>query len=152
MVEAKGFNIRVYGIVVEQGKVLLSDEFRLGQYMTKFPGGGLELGEGTLDCLHREFNEELNQPIQSIEHFYTTDFYQVSRLLNPPMQIISIYYMVKIAPPYYFKTADKKLDIERVDGSQSFRWSTMSELSPNELSLPIDKVALKKLKKEFMQS
>ena len=152
MVEAEKFNIRVYGIVVEQGKVLLSDEFRLGQYMTKFPGGGLELGEGTLDCLHREFNEELNQPIQSIEHFYTTDFYQVSRLLNPPMQIISIYYRVKIAPPYYFQTSDNKLDIEKVDGSQSFRCITLSELSPNELTLPIDKVALKKLKREFMQS
>lgn len=152
MGEAKGFNIRVYGIVVDQGKVLLSDEFRLGQYMTKFPGGGLELGEGTLDCLYREFKEELNQPIRSIEHFYTTDFYQVSRLLDPPMQLISIYYLVKIAPPYYFKTSDKKLDIERVDGSQSLRWSPLSELSTSELSLPIDKVALKKLKKEFMQS
>lgn len=35
----------------------------------KFPGGGLEYGEGVLECLHREFDEELNVKIDVIEHF-----------------------------------------------------------------------------------
>ena len=55
------FNIRVYGILVnEQKQVLVADEYIRGGYYTKFPGGGLEFGEGTRDCLKREFIEEMN--------------------------------------------------------------------------------------------
>ena len=55
------FNLRVYGILINDKKqVLVSDEFIRGNYYTKFPGGGLEFGEGTRDCLKREFMEEMN--------------------------------------------------------------------------------------------
>jgi hypothetical protein len=51
--------IRVYGILInEQQQILVSDEFIRGMYVTKFCGGGLEEGEGTRDCLRREFMEE----------------------------------------------------------------------------------------------
>jgi hypothetical protein len=41
------FNIRVYGLLInKQQEVLVTDEYRIGMYMTKFPGGGLEYGEG----------------------------------------------------------------------------------------------------------
>ena len=44
------FNIRVYGILINDAKqVLVSDEYIRGTYITKFPGGGLEFGEGTRD-------------------------------------------------------------------------------------------------------
>jgi ADP-ribose pyrophosphatase YjhB (NUDIX family) len=73
------FNIRVYGILInEQKQLLVSDEFIRGGYYTKFPGGGLEFGEGTRDCLKREFIEELNLKIEVLDHLYTTDFYQES--------------------------------------------------------------------------
>ena len=50
------FNIRVYGLLInEQKQVLVSDELIRGSYITKFPGGGLEFGEGTRNCLQREF-------------------------------------------------------------------------------------------------
>ena len=53
------FTIRVYGILMDERKrILLSDEFIRGDYFTKFPGGGMEFGEGTRDCLKREFKEE----------------------------------------------------------------------------------------------
>ena len=56
----KRFNIRVYGIVVnDRNELLVSDELVKGMQFTKFPGGGLEWGEGTQDCLVREFREEL---------------------------------------------------------------------------------------------
>ena len=72
------FIIRVYGIVINQNEeVLISDEFQMNMKMTKFPGGGLEYGEGIIDALKREFREECNgQEIKNIKHFYTTDFYQ----------------------------------------------------------------------------
>ncbi len=77
------FNVRVYGILInEQKQVLVSDEFIRGSYYTKFPGGGLEFGEGTRDCLKREFMEEMNLKVEIGEHIYTTDFFQLSAF-NP---------------------------------------------------------------------
>src|SRR5215470_10651611 len=88
------FNIRVYGVLINDKKqVLESDEYIRGNYYTKFPGGGLELGEGTRDCLKREFKEEMHLEVQIGEHLYTTDFYQQSAF-NLTQQIISIYYLV----------------------------------------------------------
>ena len=59
------FNIRVYGILLnEQQQLLVSDEYIRGGYYTKFPGGGLEYGEGTRDCLKREFKEEMDLDVE----------------------------------------------------------------------------------------
>ena len=89
------FTIRVYGILInDQKQVLVSDEFIRGNYYTKFPGGGLELGEGTRDCLKREFKEEMDLEVEVGDHIYTTDYFQVSAF-NPEHQIISIYYYAK---------------------------------------------------------
>ena len=89
------FNLRVYGILINENReVLVSDELIRGMKITKFCGGGLEFGEGTLDCLRREFVEEMNLKIEVEKHLYTTDFYQQSAF-NPEHQIISIYYLVK---------------------------------------------------------
>src|SRR6218665_3039742 len=89
------FNIRVYGILInEQRQVLVSDEYIRGGYYTKFPGGGLEFGEGTRDCLKREFKEEMDLEVEIGDHIYTTDFYQMSAF-NPAHQIIAIYYFAK---------------------------------------------------------
>src|SRR5215203_387805 len=88
------FNIRVYGVLKNnKNEILVTDErIRCKEY-TKFPGGGLEFGEGTRDCLKREFLEEMNLKVQVDEHLYTTDFFQMSAF-NPEHQIISIYYWV----------------------------------------------------------
>ncbi|MEO6583020.1 MAG: NUDIX domain-containing protein, partial [Ferruginibacter sp.] len=89
------FNIRVYGVLINEHKqVLVSDEYIRGTYITKFCGGGLEFGEGTIDCLKREFMEEMQLPVTVTGHLYTTDFYQRSAF-NPEHQILSIYYWVK---------------------------------------------------------
>ena len=86
------FNIRVYGILSGKNReILVSDEFIRGNKYTKFPGGGLEFGEGTRDCLMREFQEEMSLAVRVTDHLYTTDFFQMSAF-NPEHQIISIYY------------------------------------------------------------
>ena len=73
------FNIRVYGILLDpQNRILVSDEFIRGNYFTKLPGGGLEIGEGTRDCLKREFKEETGLDVTVGDHLYTTDFFQIS--------------------------------------------------------------------------
>ena len=144
--EINYFNIRVYGFLVDVGHVLVTDEFRLGIYMTKFPGGGLQFGEGAIDCLKREFMEELNTPIEIVSHFYTTDFYQPTTLLPSTMQLFNIYYLVKAEKPYGFMTTNALNDIPPVDGAQSFRWVKIEDLQEEEFTFPIDRFVVGMLK------
>ena len=145
----KRFNIRVYGLFTADGMILVTDEFRLGMFMTKFPGGALEFGEGTIDCLKREFKEELDSGIRDISHFYTTDFYQPTSLLPSDMQLFNVYYTLHIDKPYRFKTTDIKYDIPEIDGAQSFRWLKISELKEEDFTFPIDRFLVSKIKLEL---
>ena len=142
------FNIRVYGILINDDKqVLVSDEFIRGSYYSKFPGGGLELGEGTRDCLKREFKEEMNLNVEVGEHIYTTDFFQVSAF-NPSHQIISIYYFVKaleeIQVPIRLKEFDFDEDqlkiYEKENEIETFRFIDWDSFSADSVTLPIDKI------------
>ena len=144
------FNIRIYGLLFDSShRLLLTDEYRLGIYMTKFPGGGLEPGEGTIDCLRRECKEELGQKPVDIEHFYTTDFYQPTRHLGKEQQLISIYYTGKLREPYQFETTEKVFDFPEVDGMQNFRWKYPEDVYPSELTMPVDKLVIEKLKASY---
>jgi len=134
----KHFNVRVYGILADKGNVLVSDEFIKGKLITKFPGGGLEFGEGPSDCVVREFMEELNLKIEVTRHFYTTDFF-VTSAFNTNSQIISIYYLVKALEPMKFKTTDKVFDFEKKEGAQSFRWIDLKEIKESNFTFIIDK-------------
>jgi len=137
--EIKRFNIRVYGIVIYNSKVLLTDEYRLGRFMTKFPGGGLEFGEGTADCLRREFKEEMEQEIVIKEHIYTTDYFQQTHLLAEPQQLISIYYRVELKDYSKIVVSEKPFDFGEIkEGAQSFRWLEIKGLNGHDLSFPID--------------
>lgn len=134
------FNIRVYGLLInEENKILISDELIKGTKITKFPGGGLEFGEGTIDCLKREFIEETNNEIEVVRHFYTTDYFQQSAY-NNSHQIISIYYIVKPVDTFFISTKDKAFGFESSDDyQQTFRWLDLKEVSEHHFTLPIDK-------------
>jgi ADP-ribose pyrophosphatase YjhB (NUDIX family) len=142
------FNIRVYGFLQDDGKILITDEFRLGIYMTKFPGGGLQFGEGTVDCLKREFLEELNTEIEIVRHYYTTEFYQPTTLLPSEMQLFNIYYIVRAKKPYSFPVTVIRNDIPPMDGAQSFRWLKIPDLHPEDFTFPIDQFIVSKIKTE----
>ena len=140
--------IRVYGIYIEQDRILVTDEFVYGKYVTKFPGGGLQSGEGTIDCLRREMIEETQQEVEVLEHYYTTDFF-VSSAFDPTRQVISIYYLIKFIEPVKFRISEKQFDFpELKDGVQSFRWIKISELDENSFTLAIDKVVGKMISKK----
>ncbi len=146
------FNVRVYGILIDSKKrVLVSDEFIRGNYFTKFPGGGLEFGEGTRDCLKREFKEETNLDVTIGEHIYTTDFFQISAFNNTD-QILSIYYFAHADEPIELITHDIPFlfsphQVADANGeSEVFRWIEWNNLNEATVSLPIDKVVVKMLK------
>ncbi len=148
------FIVRVYGIILNaEHEVLLTDEFQLNRKMTKFPGGGLEYGEGTIDCLRREIREECNgQELKNIRHFYTTDFFQQAFFFEK-QQIISIYYLAELKNTVSFTISRKQFDFEKMEnGSQSFRWIKLNELKEGDLSFPIDKFVAGKLKSENFEN
>lgn len=151
------FNIRVYGILINsENEILVSDEFIRGGYYTKFPGGGLEIGEGTRDCLKREFMEEMNLQVETGRHIYTTDHYQRSAF-NPEHQIISIYYFVtplqKITVPLRDKPFDfdeDQLNIYKEKNEiETFRFITWNNFSEDSVTLPLDKIVANILKKKY---
>jgi 8-oxo-dGTP pyrophosphatase MutT (NUDIX family) len=142
------FNVRVYGLLIDDSKkVLVSDEYIRGSYYTKFPGGGLEFGEGTRDCLRREFMEELNLEVEVTDHIYTTDFFQMSAF-TPDQQIIAIYYFVKPLAPIMaplrdrpFAFDDRQMEIYHSTGeTETFRLIEWTNFSGDAVTLPIDKV------------
>ena len=149
--------IRVYGILINEKKQLLvSDEYIRGNYYTKFPGGGLEFGEGTRECLKREFKEEMDLGIAVGDHIYTTDYYQVSAF-NPEHQIISIYYFAKALEPIKAPLRDKPFDFderelkiyEEKKETETFRFIDWKDVSADIVTLPIDKLVVEMLKKQF---
>jgi 8-oxo-dGTP diphosphatase len=144
------FNIRVYGILInDKNEVLVTDELIKGNEMTKFPGGGLEFGEGTIDCIKREFMEETKMEVEVVEHFYTTDFFQQSAF-QKNHQIISIYYLVKSLFAFDVLIKQKIFDFERkLEQEQNFRWIPMNKISKDDFTFPIDKRVGEMLQKKF---
>jgi len=144
------FNVRVYGVLVNSRKdVLVTDEFVYSRNITKFPGGGLQFGEGTLDCLQREFMEELNLQIKVVGHFYTTDFFQAS-FIDPSQQVISIYYLVEPVNEIELKTSDKPVDFSGTEEAlQSSRWLPLLHASEEDVTFPIDRKVMNMLKHHF---
>ncbi|MEP6466690.1 MAG: NUDIX domain-containing protein [Parafilimonas sp.] len=149
------FTIRVYGILLDNNKrILVSDEFIRGDYFTKFPGGGLELGEGTRDCVKREFKEETGLDIETGAHIYTTDYFQQSAF-NLNDQIISIYYYVHAKDINNLQVKTKMFDFEPHQiadpkgQSEVLRWVNLSDLNEDVVSLPIDKIVVQILKQHL---
>jgi len=151
------FNIRVYGVLINaQQQVLVTDELIRGMRITKFPGGGLEFGEGTRQCLQREFMEEMNLPVEVGEHLYTTDFFQMSAF-NPQHQIISIYYYVTALAPITLRLSNQEFDFDEAQLAiyeekkeiETFRFIDLQHFSADSVHLPIDKVVAKMVTEKY---
>ena len=139
------FNVRVYGLLINQNnEILISDEHEYGIDFTKFPGGGLEYGEGLTDGLKREFVEECNTEVAVVSHFYTTDFFVKSAFNDS--QIISVYYIVKAITNLDVIIKTIPFDFDG-DGEvlQSFRWVKLENLRPEDFTFPTDQHVAKLL-------
>ena len=151
------FNIRVYGILINEKKqVLVADEYVRGGLYTKFPGGGLEFGEGTRDCLKRELKEELGIEAEIGDHVYTTDFFQMSAF-RPDDQIISIYYLAKQLEDLKVPIREKQFDFDEnqmeiyksTGETETFRLIDWKDFSDETVTLPIDKIVAKIIKENY---
>ena len=135
----KSFNLRVYALIIEQDSILVSKELISEKYLYKFPGGGLEHGEGLIEGLQRESLEEMNQNLKNIEHFYTTDFFQQSQF-DSKDQLIAVYYKVKLT-----SKINNKLEVPLKD-APVFEWKKIIDFSEKDLHFPTDKYVFNLLK------
>lgn len=131
------FNVRVYGLWINsRNEVLVSEEYLSRAHgnlniIFKFPGGGVELGEGPADALRREMQEETGLPVLQMHHYYTTHFFQRSAF-NPREQILSLYYRI------WCPEDQPVIKHDAQDDSIAFHWWPLAGLDPMRLSLPID--------------
>jgi ADP-ribose pyrophosphatase YjhB (NUDIX family) len=135
------FIVRVYGIWQRDGAVLLMREGPDELRFTKFPGVGLKPGEGTADCLRREFREELGIELDALELFHLNEDF-VRSAFNPADQLLSIYYKVTSSD-----TPDLSARIVSKWGKpyhlQGF-WQPLESLTPEMMSFPVDKAVVTK--------
>jgi len=143
------FNVRVYGLLINaDNEILISDEQEYGMRFTKFPGGGLEFGEGLIEGLKREFIEECSAEIEVTGHFYTTDFFVKSAFNNS--QVISVYYQVKNVKPLNLTIKTRLFDFDgEGDILQSFRWVRLKDIESEDFLFQTDQHVAKLLIKSI---
>lgn len=145
--QVSNFNLRVYGLLIHEDKVLITHEHRAGLDMTKFPGGGLEKGEGIESCLKREFLEEMNVEIEVMGLFYVNEFLQISSF-NEADQLISFYYFVKISEEQ-IELIDQLINRKNVEkNSQKFEWLLLDSIRVENFTFPIDRAVAQRLFEE----
>lgn len=133
------FNIRVYGIYLDNRCLLVNEEQVHGKNIIKLPGGGLELGEGPITGLMREWKEELGLDIEVVKHYYTTDFFQQSAYNDT--QVVAIYYLINANVPTELKN--------RIASERSF-WLPLTDLTEKTFTLPIDQVVGNRIRRDFI--
>lgn len=87
------FSCRIYGVLREGDKVLLTrSRFGAGTFIN-FPGGGVELEEGPGDALRREFVEETGLVVRPVRTLFASQEAHLST--QAPIHIVSVYWLVE---------------------------------------------------------
>lgn len=123
------FRVAIYGVLIENGKVLLTDTTVPSGIITNFPGGGLELGEAPLEAVAREFKEETDIEVAVGELLFCSQRFQQNPEY-PDEQLMHIYYRVR-------RVSGEVVDRGNNDDVVSVRWTALSEL-PSRRILQVD--------------
>jgi len=134
----KGFNIRVYALCIVNNEILTLKEPFAGNMVVKLPGGGLEFGEGTADCLKREFKEELNLEITVGDAFYIQEDF-VQSLAKDGKQLLTLYFFATIKDLHNLEIIDTNI--------QEVNWIPLTANNP--FTLPVDKIVFNKLQSKL---
>lgn len=123
------FRIALYGVLIENNKVLLTTTKVPSGTITNFPGGGLELGETPIEAVVREFDEETGLKV-SVENliFCSQKFQQNPEY--PDEQLMHIYYRVR-------RTGGELLTKGNNDDVLNVGWVSLEEL-PKHRVLAVD--------------
>lgn len=144
MEKVKAFSIRVYGLLTNtRGELLLSSEYEYGKAFTKFPGGGVELGEGLYDALVREFVEETGNEIVPGDLIHLNHHF-VQSMFNPAKQVLLVHYRCSWKDhTVVLQTQPIEQVAPEKEGAQVFHWVDPTQ-AEKYLSFPTDVEALRK--------
>lgn len=133
------FTIRVYGLLIHEGKLLITEEKWFDTRMIKLPGGGLEFGESPEECLRREFMEECNITLTDTElHYIPKNFIPARFYKN--VQVIPLYYRVSSIEIAKIKTESEfSLDSNMKNGDVNLFWVDINTIHENFFSFPGDR-------------
>lgn len=130
----------MYGMIHHNwDELLLAEEFHFNTFMRKFPGGGLEFGEGPVDCLAREISEELGVRLPIGEHLHTTSIF-IQSAFNIEHQVIGIYYMVEANDELIRRFRDE-YSLPETNGLENFRWINPDGISLSDITFEADQQA-----------
>lgn len=82
--------VRIAGILVENGKVLMIEQEKKGNRYWLLPGGGLDFGESFEECIKREFMEEAGIEVESEKLMFISE----SIAPDNSRHIVNLYFKV----------------------------------------------------------
>jgi|SRR5699024_5498497 len=132
------FNLRTYGILIRDQKVLVSEEQYEGHHLVKFPGGGVEYGEGLHEALIREWDEEVQIQIEVGSLLYLTEDF-IQSAFREEDQIISFYYQVFT-----------KMDFSDHQTEHDIFWLSLNHPEEEGFTFPQEKKVFKILQERFL--
>ena len=133
--------LRVYGFLEDDhGRVLVSAERFRGMPLVKYPGGGVEWGEGLREALSREFQEELGLEISIGDLVFFNEFPVISAF-DSKYQVFSFFYRVTALGPLDFATS-AEVEVPENDGERPV-WVAKSELMKVPFTHKIEQEATK---------
>jgi len=116
------FRPAVYGILIKNDKILLSNQFGNGY---DFPGGGIEIYETIEEALKREFFEETCLRVKIGKLVSCESSFFMPKFHKSPFNAISIYYLVKKVGG---KITDKYFDIYEKKYMEKPEWISLSDV------------------------
>lgn len=140
----KTFNLRAYGILKRDHQVLITYESFKNYDFHKFPGGGVEWGEGLEETLQREFEEELSIGVEVGELFYVNRDFLPSKFFKED-QIFVFYFWIQLKEPLPQRFL--KDEFTANEAHILFKWVDLDEKLIDFFSLPKDIEVAKRLVK-----
>lgn len=133
------FNLRIYGILIRDHQVLVSTEEYEGHRLVKFPGGGVEYGEGLHEALIREWEEEVQLRVEVGPLLYLTEDF-IQSAFREEDQVVCFYYQV-----------NSDAEIIRQDAEHEVCWLSLDQpVEETGFTFPQEKKVFQLLRDRFL--